>query len=78
MVPKKYILQFYTKIDEKSTQLTHKWYRTSSCGTPMVPKLLFLKNTRSKLFNAVSTVPVNLLDQKLQPATKKVTLEDLL
>ena len=78
MVPKKYILQFYTKMDEKSTQLTHKWYRTSSCGTPMVPKLLFLKNTRSKLFDAVSNVPVNLLDQKLQPATKKVTLEDLL
>ena len=76
MVPKKYNFQFKTKINEKQTHLTHKWHCTTTHGTPMVPKILFSKNSRSKLFNAVSTVPVAILDQKLQPASKKVRLED--
>ena len=37
----------------------------------MVPKILFLKNSISQLSNAVSTVPIALLDQKLQPEEKK-------
>ena len=76
MVPKKYNFQFKTKINEKQTHLTHKWHCTTTHGTPMVPKILFSKNSRSKLFNAVSTIPLAILDQKLQPASKKVRLED--
>ena len=37
----------------------------------MVPKILFLKSTRCKLFNAVSTFSIAILDQKLQPTEKK-------
>ena len=43
----------------------------------MVIKILFLKSTKCKLFNAVSTVSVAFLDQKLQRTRTKVTLEDL-
>ena len=59
------------KIDGKCTNFTHKWNFRDKRGTPMVPKILFLKNSASQLSNAVSTVPIALLDQKLQPAAKK-------
>ena len=70
MVPIKSNFQLNTKINEKQTQLTHKWHCTTTHGTPMVPKVLFSKSARSKLFNAVSTIPVIILDQKLQPTGK--------
>ena len=47
-------------------------------GAQVVPKILYSKSTRSKVFNAVSTVSIAILDQKLQPEEKKVRLEELL
>ena len=59
------------KIDGKCTNFTHKWNFRDKRGTPMVPKILFLKNSESQLSKAVSTVPIAILDQKLQPELKK-------
>ena len=59
--------RFYYKIYQNLTDSTHKWNFTEKCGTQVVPKILYSKSTRSKLFNAVSTVCIAILDQKLQP-----------
>ena len=77
-VPKKYKFRFYYKIYQNLTDSTHKWNLTEKCGTQVVPKFLYSKSTRSKLFNAVSTVSIVILDQKLQPTSKKGRLEDQL
>ena len=66
-VPKKYNFRFYFEIYQNWTDSTHKWNSTEKCGTQVVPKILYSKSTRSKLFNAVSTVCIAILDQKLQP-----------
>ena len=70
--------RFYYKIYQNLTDSTHKWNFTEKCGTQVVPKILYSKSTRSKLFNAVSTVSIAILDQKLQPTGKKVRLYELL
>ena len=77
-VPKKYNFWFYFEIYQNWTDSTHKWNSTEKYGTQVVPKILYSKSTRSKLFNAVSTVSIAILDQKLQPEEKKVRLQELL
>ena len=64
------------KIDGKCTKFTHKWNFRDKRGkfTPMVPKILFLKNSTSQLSNAVSIVPIALLDHRYSPRKKKVVL----
>ena len=59
------------KIDGKCTNFTHKWNFRDKRGTPMVHNTFFIKNPASQISNAVSTVPIALLDQKLQPEEKK-------
>ena len=77
-VPRKYNFRFYFHIYQNGTDSTHKWNYTEKYGTQVVPKILYSKSTRSKVFNAVSTVSIAILDQKLQPEEKKVRLEELL
>ena len=77
-VPRKYNFRFYFHIYQNGTDSTHKWNYTEKYGTQVVPKILYSKSTRSKVFNAVSTVSIAILDQKLQPTEKKVRLQDQL
>ena len=73
-----YNFRLYFHIYQNGTDSTHKWNYTEKYGTQVVPKILYSKSTRSKVFNAVSTVSIAILDQKLQPEEKKVRLEELL
>ena len=63
--------RFYLEKLENLANPAHKWHFREEHGTPMVPKILFSESSRSQLSNAVSTVPLGFLDQKLQPEEKK-------
>ena len=79
LAPKKKIqFRFYLEKHENLSNPAHKLHSREKHGTPMVPKMLFSKSSRSQLSNAVSTVLLAFLDQKLQPEEKKNTLEDVL
>ena len=47
--------------------MTYKWNFWAKCGTPMVPKISFLKNSIFQLSNDVSTASADFLDPNLHP-----------